>query len=87
MNETPLDAEIVVGEKTIFAEAGLGKIERAERVLFRCAGPVHKNFNRFLGIRLQELQASQGCADSTFDQVGISFDLVFVDAETGDGVE
>ena len=34
LNETPLDAEIVVRDKTVFAEAGLGKIERAKRVLF-----------------------------------------------------
>src|SRR6266536_1763999 len=86
LDKTPLDTEIVVGEQAVLAEARPGEIERAERILFRCAGPIHKNFDRLLGIRLQELQASQGCADSTFDQVGISFDLIFLHAETGNGI-
>ncbi len=55
LDKIPLDTEIIVGEKTIFAEARFGEIERAERVLFRCARPIYKNFNRFLGIGLQEL--------------------------------
>ena len=59
LNKTPFDAEVVVSEEAILAEAWFSKIERAERVLFRCARPVHQNLNRLLGICLQELQASR----------------------------